>query len=405
MRILMVNKFLHPNGGSETYMFKLGGYLQSQGHEVEYFGMDHEDRIVGNSAGCYVGEMNYHTNSLKNLLSPFKTIYSWEARRKINVVLNQFQPDIVHLNNINFQLTPSIFYEIKKHGIPMVQTIHDPQIGCPCHRMFIDHTQQVCARCLDGKYRHCIENRCVSGSLFKSIIAAIESRYYHNRNTYALVDKFICPSAFMAGILRQSNVGDARLAILRNFPTLDTYLAETSQERNYVLYFGRYSVEKGIRTLVKACQKLQDIPFVFAGVGPLSNELSSISNITNIGFQTGNSLRSVIAGAAFSVYPSIWYENCPLSVLESQMLGTPVVGANIGGIPELIIPGVTGELFESGNSDDLTEKISALYKDGNRLRSMQERCTTENAFGIGQYYSRLMDIYEGVQAAREYQRN
>jgi glycosyltransferase involved in cell wall biosynthesis len=396
MKILMVNKFLHPNGGSETYMFRLGEYLQSQGHTVEYFGMAHEERMVGNSAGCYVRQMDFHKNSVKNLAASLKTIYSWEARRKIRIVLEDFKPDIVHLNNVNFQLTPSIYYEIKKHRIPMVQTVHDPQIACPCHRLFIEQKQLVCTECLGGKYRYCFDHCCVAGSRLKSLIAALESWYYHRRHAYDLVDTYICPSGFMANVLRQSGVRGDKLQVLCNFPSVDP-APITVEKKNYVLYFGRYSVEKGLRTLLEACRKLPDIPFLFAGAGPLEDELAGLPNVTNLGFQTGDALRALISAAAFSVYPSVWYENCPLSVLESQALGTPVLGSDIGGIPELITPGKTGELFRSGHADDLAEKIALLFYAGRRREAMREHCLFRgSAVGIGHYYARLIAIYAGA---------
>ena len=116
MKILMVNKFLHPNGGSETYIFKLGDYLKEIGHEVEYFGMEHEGRIVSNSAELYTEDMDFHTSSkLKQLTYPLKTVYSKEAKKKMSSVLNSFQPDVVHLNNFNYQLTPSIIYAVKDY--------------------------------------------------------------------------------------------------------------------------------------------------------------------------------------------------------------------------------------------------------------------------------------------------
>ena len=115
MKILMVNKFLYPNGGSETYIFELGKYLISQGHEVEYFGMEHEGRIVGNRADAYTSDMDFHGGSIFSKLTyPIKTIYSREARKKIRLVLDDFQPDVVHLNNFNFQLTPSIILEVRR---------------------------------------------------------------------------------------------------------------------------------------------------------------------------------------------------------------------------------------------------------------------------------------------------
>ena len=115
MKILIVNKFLYPNGGSETYIFKIGRQLQEMGHEVQYFGMEHEGRIVGNRAESYTSNLDFHTGKLQKFLYPLKIIYSAEARKKIRRVLEDFDPDAVHLNNFNFQLTPSILYEIRKY--------------------------------------------------------------------------------------------------------------------------------------------------------------------------------------------------------------------------------------------------------------------------------------------------
>ena len=107
MKILIVNKFLYPNGGSETYIFGIGKQLARMGNEVQYFGMEHEGRVVGNAAGSYTEPIDFHNLRLKMLTYPRKIIYSTEARRKIRVVLEDFHPDVVHLNNINFQITPS----------------------------------------------------------------------------------------------------------------------------------------------------------------------------------------------------------------------------------------------------------------------------------------------------------
>ena len=139
MKVLIVNKFLHPNGGSETYIFRIGEMLVRMGHEVEYFGMEHEKRCVGNRKDSYTSNMDFHEGKLGKLLYPFKIIYSMEARKKIRVVLEDMKPDVVHINNFNFQLTPSILYEIRayekkvKRKIKIVYTAHDSQLVCPNH--------------------------------------------------------------------------------------------------------------------------------------------------------------------------------------------------------------------------------------------------------------------------------
>ena len=165
---------------------------------------------------------------------------------------------------------------------------------------------------------------------------------------------------------------------------------------NYVLYFGRYSEEKGISNLVKAAKKLSNIPFVFAGKGELENEVNSADNIKNIGFKTGDELRNIIEKALFTVLPAEWSENCPFSVMESQSLMTPVLGAKIGGIPELIDDGKTGILFESGNLKELTEKIEYLYNNKELCRQMSENCRDIKYDTIKEYSEKLIKLYKEV---------
>jgi glycosyltransferase involved in cell wall biosynthesis len=366
MKILMINKFLHPNGGSETYIFKLGAYLQTQGHEVQYFGMEHENRIVGNRVNAYTSNMDFHGGSkLSKLLYPIKTIYSAEARKKIRLVLEDFQPDVCHLNNFNYQLTPSIILEIRKwekqsgHKCKIIYTAHDYQLVCPNHMCNNPNTHENCEKCLGGNFLNCTKGKCIHGSLAKSVIGTMEATFWKWMGVYMQIDTIICCSNFMKTKLDTNPVLAQKTVVMHNF--VDPVERKEVQKKDYVLYFGRYSQEKGIATLIQAAKELPEIPFVFAGSGPLEHLLEGVPNIKNVGFQSGAALETLIREARFTVYPSEWYENCPFSVMESQMYGTPVLGANIGGIPELIQVGDTGELFESGNQLSLKEKLGSLF--------------------------------------------
>ena len=396
MKILMVNKFLYPNGGSETYIFKLGDYLKSLGHEVQYFGMEHKDRIVSNHAESYTTNIDFHSGTLQKVLYPFKIIYSWEAREKIRLVLEDFKPDVVHMNNINYQITPSIIYEIKKYGIPIVQTVHDSQIACPNHRLYIETEGTVCERCLSGNFFNCVKHRCLQGSITKSMIAAIESYFYHLLDTYNLVNKYICPSRFIAERIVQGGVEKSRITIMYNFSDQMQALPQQNVVNSYVLYFGRLSQEKGINTLIFVCRELPEIPFVFAGNGPLVDSLTTIPNIDYVGFKKGEELQSLIRNAAFSLYPSEWYENCPLSVIESQALGTPVIGSDLGGIKELIEHGKTGLIFKAGDAEALKTAIKNLWEDMELREQMQKLCLKKQDNSIDVYTDKLLKQYQAV---------
>ena len=410
MKILMINKFLYPNGGSETYIFKLGKALEAHGHEVQYFGMEHEGRCVGNRVNAYTSDMDFYGGSkLAKLTYPLKTIYSSEARKKIRAVLDDFKPDVCHLNNFNYQLTPSIILEIKKwskqtgHACRIVYTAHDSQLVCPNHLMNNPVSHENCEKCLGGHYINCAKNKCIHGSKAKSIVGCAEATFWKIKRTYKMIDTVICCSEFMKSKLDTNKSLEGRTIALHNFIDIDnelqnndsTCLNDMGINENYCLYFGRYSEEKGIKVLVEACKKLPEINFVFAGNGSLESELSNVGNIINVGFRTGKDITTLIKHAKFSLCPSICYDNCPFSVMESQMYGTPVIGADIGGIPELIDNGKTGVLFESGNVDSLVNAIKELWNDDNTLKEMSDNCKNVEFDTIEQYYDKLLSIYKG----------
>ena len=399
MKILMINKFLHPNGGSETYIFRLGDSLTARGHEVQYFGMEHEGRCVGNRVNAYTSDMDFHGGSkLAKLTYPIKTIYSSEARKKLRLVLADFQPDVCHLNNFNYQLTPSILLEIakwKKEGHPcrVVYTAHDLQLVCPNHMCNNPNTGENCEKCLGGHFENCALGRCIHGSLAKSAIGTLEAMLWNGCGVYKNIDVMICCSEFLKRKMDSNPLFAGKTLALHNF--VDKAEKQETEKQNYVLYFGRFSREKGIDTLIQVCKELPEIPFVFAGTGPLGEELAGVPNIQNVGFQRGQDLETLIRQARFSLCPSEVYENCPFSVMESQLYGTPVLGADIGGIPELIEEGKTGELFESGNAAQLKEKIKMLWENRDLTARYSENCAHIRFDDVDTYTEKLLKLYRG----------
>lgn len=396
----MINKFLHPNGGSETYIFKLGETLERYGHEVQYFGMEHKGRCVGNRINAYTQDMDFHGGTIWGKLAyPIKTIYSVEARKKIRLVLDDFQPDVCHVNNFNYQLTPSVILEIvkwrkqKKRKCRIVYTAHDYQLICPNHMLHNPNTHKNCDRCLGGRYINCVKGKCIHGSLVKSMVGMAEAEFWKWKGVYRHIDKIVCCSEFLKKKLDTNPMLAEKTVALHNF--VEKVDKREVEKKDYVLYFGRFSEEKGIRTLIKVCKELPDIRFVFAGAGALEAELKKVENIKNVGFQTGEKLEKSIREARFSVYPSEWYENCPFSVMESQLYGTPVIGADIGGIPELVAKEKTGELFESGNKDDLKSKVRKLWDNREMVNMYSWNCNVMKFDTVDMYCEKLMEMYLG----------
>ena len=219
-----------------------------------------------------------------------------------------------------------------------------------------------------------------------------EAIFWNKKGTYKYIDTIICPSNFLKDKMDTNPLFKDKTIALHNF--VDKVDWEETEKKDYVLYFGRFSEEKGIKTLLDVCKSLPSIPFIFAGTGPLEDEINSVSNIKNIGFKKGKELETLIREARFSIYPSEWYENCPFSVMESQMYGTPVLGSDIGGIPELIDVNKTGELFKIKDKSELKEKILELWNDKDLAETYSKNCKDIHFDSIEEYYKKLLPLYK-----------
>ena len=397
MKILMVNKFLYPKGGAETYVLKLGKILESHGHEVQYFGLGNTKNTVGNRIGAYVTDMDFSQGIRKNLNAPFRIIYSAEARKKIRLVLDDFQPDVVHLNNIQFHLTPSIILETEKYrretrrSVRIIYTAHDYQLICPSHGLF-DANIQICEKCLGGNYSHCLRTKCVKGSFAKSFLGMVDAYFWKWSKAYSYIDRIVCCSAFLKGKLDSQQRFRDKTVALHNF--VDVVFPKKVQKEDYVLEFGHLSKDKGTLTLLEVAKRMPEVRFLFAGYGAAESEIVKVPNAEYVGFKTGYELEMLISKAKVTVYPSEWYENCPFSVIESQMYGTPVVASRMGGIPELITEGCSGELFNAGDPDDLELVLRSFLESGVAER-YTKGCTRQKFETPVSYYEKLMTIYGG----------
>lgn len=396
MKVLLINKFLYPKGGAETYVFKLGETLEAHGHEVQYFGLNNPKNIVGNHVGAYVSNMDFNQGIRKNFRAPFRIIYSSEAKKKITKVLYDFEPDVVHMNNIQFHLTPSIILAVQKYRkktgrrVKIVYTAHDYQLICPSHGLF-DTDLRICEKCVGGNYTYCIRTKCMKNSRMKSFLAMLDAYYWKYSKAYSYIDTIICPSRFLKSKLDLQNRFAKKTVAIHNF--IESVRTETQEKGDYVLEFGHLSRDKGTFTLLEVAKRMPNVRFLFAGYGPAEAEIAKVPNAEYVGFKTGADLKELISKALCSVYPSEWYENCPFSVIESQMYGTPVIGSRMGGIPELIQEGKTGLIFEAGNADDLEQKLRYLLETPSVLETYTANCKNVSFETPETYYEQMMKIY------------
>lgn len=397
MKILMVNKFLYPRGGSESYMLYLAEHLEKIGHEVQFFGMYDEKNTVGNSLGLYTQNMDFHSNGLARFLYPFKIIYSFEAKKKIMKVIDDFKPDIVHMNNINFQLTPSIIYGIKKKGIPLVQTVHDYQMICPNHLLYNFEKNEPCEKCVKGSHLNCIRNNCIHSSKIKSIIGVIEAKLYSLLKTYKKVDLFVCPSNFLENkLLSARTYYKGKTKTIHNFIDKEKFSGNNRKKDSYIVFVGRLSKEKGIENIAETAKLLPEYKFVVAGSGPDEDILKNIPNVKLAGFLTGDKLTELMGNAKVLLLPSVCYENCPLSILEAHCMGVPVVTMKSGGMAELVKDGVTGSLVTEPTPEGIALKLRETLEDEDYYKKLEENCRNEkdNILSVESYADILIQEYE-----------
>lgn len=406
MKILMANKFFYIKGGSETYYFSLKKMLEENGHEVIDFSMKNEKNFESKYEKYFVNEVDYNKKQsiFSKVKSGLKIIYSFEAKRKIEKLIKETKPDIAHLHIFQHQLSLSIVDVLKKYNIPIVYTAHDLKMLCPNYKM-LDNNGQICEKCKGGKYNKCLKNKCIKKSTIKSAIGMLEANLNKLRKSYEKIDYIITPSKFYENKFIEFGVDSKKVIHIPNF------LDETEPEydklnnQNYFLYFGRLSEEKGIMTLVKAAEK-SGINLKVVGTGHLKEEIekyvrsNKLSNIEILGFKSGKELNTLIANSQAVILPSEWYENGPYSAIESLRLSRPLIGSNLGGIPELIEDGKNGYIFEHGNIDELSQKLDIMKnKSEAELKKMQEK--SKNIF-FKEYtkkvhYKKLEKIYNLVR--------
>jgi glycosyltransferase involved in cell wall biosynthesis len=406
MRVLLGNKFWYAKGGVETYLFELIEELPACGFEVMPFAMKHPRNLSSPYAEYFVDEVDYHARHswYGAIKAASRLLYSRHAADRLAALIDHRRPDLAHLHNIYHQLSPAILPLLARHGIPVVMTLHDLKLACPNYKMRTNG--EICERCKNGRYYHAVLHRCVRGSVAASTLCALElfahrwSGLYENN-----VDRFIVPSRFYLRKMSEAGIPDNKLIWIPSFTHIERY-APTYGGSDYFVYVGRLSEEKGLLTLLQAVRGCKGT-LVIVGDGPLRSvlermvETDGLDNVRVAGPKSGQALIDLIRGARFSVIPSEWYENCPRSGIESFACGTPVIGADIGGIPEMVEDGQTGLLFTPFSADDLRKKIEYLFaRDDESVRmGKAARAKAEREYSAASHLARLLDVYRSTVGA------
>jgi glycosyltransferase involved in cell wall biosynthesis len=407
MNVLLINKFLFPKGGDAVVTLNTGRLLAEHGHTVNYWGMRHAANPPYPHEKLFVDEVDYHARPtpVSALRQSLNVLYSFEARRKVEQMIEATRPDLVHVHNFAHQISPSILHVFRKHRLPVVMTLHDYKPVCPVYTLFT--RGQTCQQCHHGRFYRCAVNRCTQGSLAKSLLNTAEM-YLHHRllRIYDLIQVFLAPSRFLEKTVKDMGF-KGKVAWLPNFVDTSRFPLGPQRRERAVVYAGRLSPEKGLRTLVAAAAGLEIVVKII-GEGPQKSELSQLAHAAGarqvrfLGYLRGAELQREIQDSLAVVQPSEWFENNPLSVLEAFALGTPVISTDMGGLPELVRPGRTGLTFTPGDAVDLRRQLIRVLEAPEQAASWGRtaRNFVENEFNPENHYRALLNFYQQAAEAR-----
>lgn len=402
MKVLIVSKFFYARGGADVVAMTTRRMLLDAGHQVRVFAMDYPDNVTLPESESFASQIDFDSG-LVGKVKAFRRLMGVDnVVPRFKAVLDEFRPDVVHFHNIHSYLSPAVVLLAHQAGARTVWTVHDLKLVCPAY-LGRRPDGTLCSDCIDGRFR-VMENRCMKGSALASFMALLEARRWSRRKLDEATDAFIAPSGFMAQMMRRGGFDAKKIHVVHNFidPEKLKVLRKLGQQQEprsgepYFAYVGRLSAEKGVITLVKAALKA-GVVLKIGGDGPLRAELERMAagsaNIVFLGNLGAADVASLLYGAAACVMPSECYENNPLAVIESLCAGTPVIGAEIGGIPELLESGRTGESFLPGDVDDLAEKLENF--DPARYDRAAISRESVSRFSRATHFSKLIEIYRG----------
>ncbi len=399
MKVLLVNKFHYMKGGSEKYYFTLAQAFEKEGHEVVFFSMQDGKNLPCKQEKYFVSNSSVGGGIKSKINMVLHMAYSKEAYKKMKCLLEAEKPELVILNLVHKQLTLSVIDAIKDYNpeLPVFWTMHDLITVCPSYTM-LNGNGEICEECIGGNFSKCKKHKCIRGSRLMSALSFHEAKYIKKHGLYNKVDLYICPSEFYKNKLELARFTTSPIVCLRNPLPIDTEYEVNAHDGGYILYLGRLSKEKGVKTLIDAVSSL-NTKLVVLGTGPEEEYLKdyvSKSNIANVefkGFVQGEELKNYIRGCRCVVLPSEWYENGPYSAMEAMALGKPLIVTDKGGLPELVKENINGYVYsQKAELSKKIEKLVALSPEEYEKLCLSSMQTAKSLFNPSAYVEKLTQM-------------
>ncbi len=401
LTVLNVGQNYHLAGGSDRYLLDLGALLEGRGHRVIPFAAENPKNEPTEWSRYFVRGADLQHPGPVDLA---RFVYNRPAGRAIARLTRETKPDLAHLHIYYGKLTAAILSPLKRAGVPIVQTMHDFKLICPVYSLVSNG--KVCEACEGTHYLRALPRKCNRGSLARTALSVAESYVSRALGSWDAVDQFIAVSRFQRDKVVQYGLPPERVTTIHNFVSADAF-RPGSGAGDYFLYFGRLEEGKGVHTLLSAAARVREVPLVLAGTGSAHDALArrieaeGLGHVRLVGFKQGAELADLVRGSICTLLPVHWYENCPMSILESLAYARPVIASRMGGIPELVRDGEDGFLVASADVDQLADRLRWMAD--HRLEAAHlgqaGRLKVERDFHAAGHYERLLDVYRRVLPA------
>lgn len=388
MKILLVHNSYQQPGGEDVVVRSEQTLLSAAGHQVStYFRHNAEFDQTRLLARVAIGS---------------KTIWARDSYRQVRALLEREKPNVAHFHNIFPLISPSAYYACFEAQVPVVQTVHNYRLICPSATFFRDGG--ICEECVERSLWQGVKHGCYRNSRATTAVLALSLALHRKWGTWKqMIGCYITPTDFVRRKFISVGVNPEKVLVKPNFADPDP--GEREGAGDYAVFAGRLTVDKGLRTLIKAWSKLERrIPLVVVGDGPLRAELEAtvtrlgMSHVRFEGSLPHAKTMEALKSARFLVFPSEWYETFGLTIVEAFACGIPVICSRLGAMQELVTDNCTGLHFAPGDSDDLAAKVDWAWTHPAELQTLGRAARLEymTKYTSKQNYRILMAAYDSA---------
>ena len=344
----------YSRGGADIQMEREAAGLRARGHEVVTMLVD-----------------NREVESIGSVRAAGKALWNQAAASELSGLIASFRPDVVHVQTPFPIMSPAVFVTAHRAGIPVVTTSQSFRYSCVKATMLRDG--KVCEDCVGRRLKYpAVVHRCYKGSLAGSLTMASTLAVHRGVGTFTrCVDRYIALTPFMRERIIAEGIAPGRVDVIPHTPP-DPGPPHDERE-GFAVFVGRFVEEKGVRTILRAWDELDlDIPLVLAGDGVLRPEVDAAADgdarVTVLDWLDTAGVADLLARAEVLIMASEWYEGFGVVITEAYAAGTPVIASDIGNFSAMIDPKVTGDLYRSGDPQDLARAVSWYFEQADRPR-------------------------------------